>query len=330
MSGSGINHNFLDNWYFGNPVNQRGLTEYTESGYCIDRWMRTTQSKAVVRLLEDGLEIDNTASTSSLYFRQYIYSIDHMPSYTFSALVKEVVGQPTLYVYTVDDTQTTTIKFTEGITYHTINNATKVISRLQMSIPGGAKVVLKAIKLEIGDTQTLAHQDADGNWVLNEIPNYADQMAICKQYDPITGEYIGLIMSDTNSTGDTTQISLNSSASINNFFSLTHRPNGGTAKAYSIFGEHNKPNGSYTGNGSATERTISVGGIHGDCGLVVIHSANGGVILTRAGGLTFYNTTTSAVKWDEAHVLGTDGKIVIKSTDAALNQNGTTYYYRVL
>lgn len=36
------NPNLLDNWYFGNPVNQRGQAEYTGSGggniYCIDRW----------------------------------------------------------------------------------------------------------------------------------------------------------------------------------------------------------------------------------------------------------------------------------------------------
>lgn len=32
------NPNLLDNWYFGNPVNQRGQMEYSSSGYTIDRW----------------------------------------------------------------------------------------------------------------------------------------------------------------------------------------------------------------------------------------------------------------------------------------------------
>ena len=32
------NPNLLDNWYFGNPVNQKGQTSYTGAGYTIDRW----------------------------------------------------------------------------------------------------------------------------------------------------------------------------------------------------------------------------------------------------------------------------------------------------
>jgi hypothetical protein len=51
---------------------------------------------------------------------------------------------------------------------------------------------LVAVKLELGSVQTLAHQDVDGNWVLNEIPNYAEQLAICSQYDPTTGKYVGI------------------------------------------------------------------------------------------------------------------------------------------
>ena len=32
------NPNLIDNWYFGNPVNQRGQTSYTGTSYGIDRW----------------------------------------------------------------------------------------------------------------------------------------------------------------------------------------------------------------------------------------------------------------------------------------------------
>ena len=38
-----------------------------------------------------------------------------------------------------------------------------------------------AAKLELGDTQTLAHQE-NGVWVLNEIPNYAEELAKCQRY----------------------------------------------------------------------------------------------------------------------------------------------------
>lgn len=48
-----------------------------------------------------------------------------------------------------------------------------------------------AIKVELGDRQTLGYIDADGNPVLYEIPDYAEQVTRCKQYDADTGEYIG-------------------------------------------------------------------------------------------------------------------------------------------
>jgi hypothetical protein len=34
----------------------------------------------------------------------------------------------------------------------------------------GESISIAAVKLELGSTQTLAHQDADGNWVLNDPP----------------------------------------------------------------------------------------------------------------------------------------------------------------
>jgi len=40
-----------------------------------------------------------------------------------------------------------------------------------------------AAKLELGSHQTLAHQDADGNWVLNDPPpNKALELAKCQRY----------------------------------------------------------------------------------------------------------------------------------------------------
>lgn len=38
-----------------------------------------------------------------------------------------------------------------------------------------------AVKLELGDTQTLAHWDGS-KWVLNEIPDYGEELAKCQRY----------------------------------------------------------------------------------------------------------------------------------------------------
>ena len=47
---------------------------------------------------------------------------------------------------------------------------------------GSGNLYIKAVKLEIGSQQTLAHKDTSGNWVLNEIPDYGEQLLRCQRY----------------------------------------------------------------------------------------------------------------------------------------------------
>ena len=46
---------------------------------------------------------------------------------------------------------------------------------------GAGNFSLKAIKLELGSTQTLAHREGD-KWVTNEVPEYGDQLRRCQRY----------------------------------------------------------------------------------------------------------------------------------------------------
>lgn len=61
------NPNLLDNWYFGNPANQRGLKLYTDIGYTIDRWKLDINPGEGIRV-NDGYI---TLNTSGIYFGQY-------------------------------------------------------------------------------------------------------------------------------------------------------------------------------------------------------------------------------------------------------------------
>lgn len=49
----------------------------------------------------------------------------------------------------------------------------------RINCPGRAKIL--AAKLELGPTQTLAHREGD-KWVLNEVPNYGEQLRRCQRY----------------------------------------------------------------------------------------------------------------------------------------------------
>ena len=51
------------------------------------------------------------------------------------------------------------------------------------SVTGDVEYVVKAMQLERGPIQTLAHQDKEGNWVLNDPPpNYAMELLKCQRY----------------------------------------------------------------------------------------------------------------------------------------------------
>ena len=48
-------------------------------------------------------------------------------------------------------------------------------------VGGNESIQVAALKLEIGATQTLAHQESS-TWVLNEIPNFEQELAKCQRF----------------------------------------------------------------------------------------------------------------------------------------------------
>ena len=136
------NPNLLDNWYFGNPVNQRNVSGTIDAvGYFLDRWKLVSGSVTIgsneIALNGTIVQILETAVGTGV---------------TASALT------------------------TEGVVVASYDNNSKTIS-----LTGTGQTFIAA-KLELGSQQTLAHQDTDGNWVLNEIPDYGEQLRRCQRY----------------------------------------------------------------------------------------------------------------------------------------------------
>lgn len=101
---------------------------------------------------------------------------------------------------------------------------------------------------------------------------------------------------------------------------------GSWVNGYYLYGEHNKPLGSYTGNGSATSRTIDTGGIGN---VLLIHCIHGTALVTSSGA--FLNTgggTLTGLNYEQVHF--TDGVLTLATTNSILNANGITIYYQVL
>lgn len=98
------------------------------------------------------------------------------------------------------------------------------------------------------------------------------------------------------------------------------------SETYNVYGEHNKPSGSYVGNGDETVRTINIGGI-GEClfvksSLFFVFVTAKGAFCVQAGTKT--ETLASTVAKFE------NGVLTLALSSAWLNKNGSSYNYCVL
>lgn len=95
----------------------------------------------------------------------------------------------------------------------------------------------------------------------------------------------------------------------------------GTEKYYYLFGEHNKPTATYTGNSTSGTRQI----VHNGIGyFAVVQSDKGTVFATPLGGLLIQKT--GSVSWlTNANLIYKNGVLTINTTDNLLNASGTTY-----
>lgn len=178
----GVNPNLLDNWYFGNPVNQRGLTELASGNwdmYFIDRWLAASPDCAYA-ITEDGVKISNLPHKYNQIFLQAIESVEKRP-YTLSFLLKDVGLLSATFTPEGSDYK----DFYLGgfvISFLSKENLANPRVRILDSADSTvSSVTILAAKLELGDTQTLAHKE-NGVWVLNEIPDFGEQLRRCQRY----------------------------------------------------------------------------------------------------------------------------------------------------
>lgn len=166
------NPNLLDNWYFGNPVNQRGVTAFAADSYGIDRWKSFYSG---VSVSSGGLTMANGSQV-----------VEQRLEGTFvcgkKCTMSVLLADGTLHSGTVvfADEATVCSFFLDDIctAYSYLNEDNIAL----IAIRSYAAMTIVAAKLELGSAQTLAHQDEEGNWVLNEIPNYAEELMKCQRY----------------------------------------------------------------------------------------------------------------------------------------------------
>lgn len=174
-----VRPNLLDNWYFVGggsqqgdgkfPINQRGQTVYSSNGFCLDRWQTEgslTISSGYVTTGNVFLQGCETGLMNALLGKTVTLSCLRADG----TLVSGQITLPGSYPGSVTKYQAAT-----GLYMALYSGGGGQIFRIE----GSQNIV--AVKLELGTTQTLAHQE-NGVWVLNEIPDYNDEILKCQRY----------------------------------------------------------------------------------------------------------------------------------------------------
>lgn len=184
------NPNLLDNWYFADPINQRGQMEYIGAGYTIDRWLSHTTSGEIGVVPLVGIVPHNSSKTFIQYKPQdefysffggnvmTLSAIYNGKLYTDTGIIPKSFGGTSIsYMGIASD------GFIAEVRHFDNQNLVQICRLL---IPSDKPVY--AVKLELGPVQTLAHREGD-TWVLNDPPpDPALELAKCQyfQYTPFS------------------------------------------------------------------------------------------------------------------------------------------------
>lgn len=175
------NPKLTDNWYWGNPVNQRGWAQgNTNFQYSLDRWISNDLTVSV----NDGYVTLTQSGQSNMFMVQrkeaniYKHGIAGR-KVTISALLKD--GQLKTATVIAPAYQENAVEQTvvDGLVLGAFSAQSEHGFRIFPDVGQSFEIV--AVGAELGSQQTLCHKEY-GEWLLNEIPKFGDQLAECQRY----------------------------------------------------------------------------------------------------------------------------------------------------
>jgi hypothetical protein len=185
--------NLLRNGTFadGCIVNQRGKTSYAGTGYGVDMWY-TTGATLSVDVTAEGVKLYKNAASANPAWAQALETDAAVgQTVTVSMLYKGSgegaslrVAQSGGIVTLSNVSDWTLVQKTfalEKWSVGTLQDRAIVAIQCFENMEANQGLYIKAIKLELGEQQTLAHQE-NGAWVLNELPDYGGELLRCQRY----------------------------------------------------------------------------------------------------------------------------------------------------
>ena len=113
-------------------------------------------------------------------------------------------------------------------------------------------------------------------------------------------------------------------SSLDNYVCIPHTLYG--ERGHKVIHEGDKPTGSYTGNNSATSRTITVGGL----GQMLLISSDTGMALVSGRGAICMDRQTGAVSGLKSWEINYNNGVLTIATNSALVNSSQSYWYQVL
>lgn len=167
-----VNPNLLDNWYF--QIWQR-YSNGSYSGvpylaYVADRWIITSSNGNITSNLTKATPYGGIKNATGPNCR-ITQRLGNAAQFNGMTLTLSVLKNTGLYTSTkvANDWNDTTDIFGD------FSSNSSNVAWLN------AGETILAAKLELGSTQTLAHQEGN-KWVLNEVPDYGEQLRRCQRY----------------------------------------------------------------------------------------------------------------------------------------------------
>lgn len=183
-------------------INQRGQEAYNTNGYCIDRWI-LWDANTTLEITGNGLHVYRNSHTGGAPITHKFEQNSLAPGvYTLSVLSTNGVERLNYYIEGVGDIFNDSDTDKELATHTFTIPETVKDKNHWVSTEGKYGSILRAAKLEPGSVQTLAHKDANGNWVLNDPPpDYGLELLKCQRYQVIVDGEANGIMGRIESTG---------------------------------------------------------------------------------------------------------------------------------
>ena len=200
------NQNQPDNGYFKGggsqqgggqfPINQRGQNSYNATGGIMDRWVLGTGAAiggVAVTLSADGLVLNGNTQYQYTLMRQTLSApVLSGQTYTLSVLLANGTLVQASGLATVEATIWCYLQITPTSYIRAVGlNTVEIVETTEAS-------PIKALKMEAGSHQTLAHQE-NGQWVINETPDYGEELAKCQRY---FYRYVGNVFLCNYATGE--------------------------------------------------------------------------------------------------------------------------------